>query len=76
MRSIGTRSAFAAALCAGVAMVGTSVYGILGIDAELQRSAVAANERAVKAVRVSAPTPDGSWRDCRPAPPPRSHQRI
>jgi hypothetical protein len=75
MRSIGTRSAFAAALCAGVAMVGASVHGMLGIDAELQRSAVAAKERAVKSVRVSTRTPGGTWDDC-PAPPPRSHQRI
>jgi hypothetical protein len=75
MRSIGTRSAFAAALCAGVAMVGTSVHGMLGIDAELQRSAVAAHERAVDSVRVSARTWSGSGHDC-PAPPPRSRERV
>ena len=75
MRSIGTRSAFAAALCAGVAMVGASVHGMLGIDAELQRSAVAAHERAVKdSVRVSMRT-DGGGHDC-PAPPPRSRERV
>jgi hypothetical protein len=77
MRSIGTRTAFAAALCSGVAMVGASVHGMLGIDAELQRSAVAAHERAVKdSVRVSMRTwSDGRGHDC-PAPPPRSRQRI
>ena len=37
-----TRSVFAVALCSGVAMVGASVHGMLGVDAELQRSALAA----------------------------------
>jgi hypothetical protein len=75
MRSIRTRSVFAAALCAGVAMVGASVHGMLGIDAELQRSAVAASERTVKdSVRVSMRT-GSDGHDC-PAPPPRSRQRI
>jgi hypothetical protein len=74
MRSIATRSAFVATLCAGVAMVGASVHGMLGIDAELQRSAVAAKERTTDTIRVSAPWRDGS-RDC-PAPPPRSKQRV
>jgi hypothetical protein len=52
-----TRSAFAAALCAGVAMVGASVHGLLGVDAELQRSAVAAQNRTLDhhSVRVFAP---------------------
>jgi hypothetical protein len=75
MRSIGRRSVFATALCSGVAMVGASVYGILGIDAELQRSAVAAQERTVDSVRVSAPAVDGS-RDCPGPPPPRSRQDV
>ena len=39
-----TRSLFAVALCSGVAMVGASVYGLLGVDAELQRSALAAQQ--------------------------------
>jgi len=74
MRHIRTRSFFAAALCAGVAMVGASVHGIVGIDAELQRSAVAAHERAVDSVRVSAKTP-AHGRDC-PAPAPRSSRDV
>jgi hypothetical protein len=40
-----TRSVFAAALCTGVAMVGASVHGLLGVDAELQRSALAADQQ-------------------------------
>ena len=44
MGRYATRSVFAAALCAGVAMVGASVNGMLGVDAELQRSAVAAEQ--------------------------------
>ena len=35
---------FAAALCAGVAMVGGSVHGMMGVDAELKRSAAVAAE--------------------------------
>ena len=58
MRKIGTRSAFAGALCAGVAMVGTSVHGLMGLDAELQRSAVAAYERKSDSIRVSSPVRD------------------
>ena len=53
-----TRSLFAAALCAGVAMVGASVHGLLGVDAELQRSALAAQELTFekhRSVRVLAP---------------------
>ena len=42
-----TRSVFAAALCAGVAMVGASVHGLMGVDAELQRSAFAANQHRI-----------------------------
>jgi hypothetical protein len=45
MGTRGSRSVFAAALCAGVAMVGVSVHGLLGIDAELQRSAFAAQQQ-------------------------------
>jgi hypothetical protein len=63
MGSRTTRSVFVAALCAGVAMVGASVHGLLGVDAELQRSAVAA-QRTIEdhSVRVVAPGPQ-SW-DC------------
>jgi hypothetical protein len=39
-----TRSVFVVALCSGVAMVGASVYGLLGVDAELQRSVLAAQQ--------------------------------
>ena len=45
MGRFATRSAFAAALCAGVAMVGASIHGLVGVDAELERSALAAQER-------------------------------
>jgi hypothetical protein len=31
------------ALCTGVAMLGISVHGLLGVDADLQRSAYAAH---------------------------------
>jgi hypothetical protein len=44
MGSRTSRSVFAVALCSGVAMVGASVYGLLGVDAELQRSALAAQQ--------------------------------
>jgi len=44
MGSKATRSVFAAALCAGVAMVGASVHGLMGVDAALERSALAADE--------------------------------
>ena len=46
MGRFATRSAFAAALCAGVTMVGASIHGLVGVDAELQRSALAAQERS------------------------------
>jgi hypothetical protein len=39
-----SRSIFAVALCSGVAMVGASVHGLLGVDAELQRSVLAAQQ--------------------------------
>jgi hypothetical protein len=44
MGSAGTRSIFVAALCAGVAMVGLSVHGLVGIDSELAQSAMAARQ--------------------------------
>jgi hypothetical protein len=64
MGSLKTRSAFAAALCAGVAMVGASVHGLLGVDAELQRSALAAQHQTIEqhSVPVSAPRHDAG--DC------------
>ena len=42
MGSAGRRSVFVGALCTGVAMLGISVHGLLGVDADLQRSAFAA----------------------------------
>jgi hypothetical protein len=47
MGSKATRSVFAAALCAGVALVGASVNGLMGVDAELQRSAIAADQHRI-----------------------------
>ena len=71
MRSIVTRSALAATLCAGVAMVGTSVHGLVEVDAELQRSVVAAEqERAPHRSRLTVFTRDRGWREC-PPPDPR-----
>jgi hypothetical protein len=57
------RSAFAVALCSGVAMVGASVHGLLGVDAELQRSVLAAQQTIQE--DQSVPVSD-RW-DC-PAP--------
>jgi tetrahydromethanopterin S-methyltransferase subunit E len=45
MARFGTRSVFAAVLCTGVAMLGVAVHGMLGVDAELQRSALAAEHQ-------------------------------
>jgi hypothetical protein len=55
MGSAGTRSLFVAALCTGVAMVGVSVHGLLGVDNELQRSAFAAQQqqRVIESIHVS-----------------------
>jgi hypothetical protein len=50
MGSAGTRSIFVAALCAGVAMVGLSVHGLLGVDSELQRSAFAAQQQQQRVI--------------------------
>jgi len=47
MGSRGTRSVFVAALCTGVAMVGLSVHGLLGIDGELAQSAYAARQQQI-----------------------------
>ena len=74
MGRYATRSVFAAALCTGVAMVGTAVYGMVGVDAELQRSAFAYQQRTVERVVHERPPERESWRvryeqDCRgPAP--------
>jgi hypothetical protein len=72
MGSRGTRSVFAAALCTGVAMVGLSVHGLLGIDAELQQSAVAAHQQhTVQSVPV---VHHGG--DCNRPPAQKADQRI
>jgi hypothetical protein len=69
------RSAFAAAVCAGLGMVGASVHGLMDVDAELQRSVMAAQQqRQVKAVSFSV-----SWRardDCPGWPAPRTRERA
>ena len=73
MGRYATRSVFVAALCAGVAMIGASVQGLLGVDAELQRSALAADKQRTfqhvkyrtfdhDSMRVRAPYEPG--RDC------------
>jgi hypothetical protein len=69
MGSRTTRSIFAVALCSGVAMVGASIHGLLGVDTELQRSVLAAQqtiEREPDSVRVI------DRGDC--APPPYKHR--
>jgi hypothetical protein len=45
MGTAGRRSVFVGALCTGVAMLGISVHGLLGVDADLQRSAFAAQQQ-------------------------------
>ena len=70
MGSRTTRSIFAVALCSGVAMVGVSVHGMLGVDTELQRSVLAAEqtfERQHQTIRVI------DRGDCQP---PREDSRI
>jgi hypothetical protein len=68
MGSRTIRSLFAVALCSGVVMVGASVHGLLGVDAELQRSALAAQQTFQE--RHSVRVIDGS--DC---PAPQYHSR-
>ena len=74
MGSRTTRSVLAVALCSGVAMVGVSINGLLGVDAELQRSALAAQQNYGEQHSVRVILRDGG-RDCGP-PPPASHRRI
>jgi len=70
MRSIATRSALAATLCAGVAMVGASVHGLTEVDAQLERSVLAVEqERAPDRSRLTVFTRERGWDDC-PAPDP------
>jgi hypothetical protein len=65
-----SRSVFAVALCSGVAMVGASINGLLGVDAELQRSVLAAQQTIEQehSVRVI------DRHDCPPPAP--SRQRV
>ena len=77
MESKATRSVFVASLCAGVAMIGVSVNGVLGVDAELQRSAFAAQQRTVDQRTVEELNSVHIFRNVEcPAPAPRSKQRI
>jgi hypothetical protein len=66
MGSRTTRSVFAVALCSGVAMVAASINGLLDVDAELQRSAVAAQQDYAQQHSVRVIQRDGGT-DC-PAP--------
>jgi hypothetical protein len=70
MGSAGTRSIFAAALCTGVAMVGLSVHGLLGVDNELQRSAFAAQQqqRVIESIHVNYARGDCPHRSSTTAP--------
>ena len=66
MGSLLSRSAFAVVLCTGVAMVGTAAYGLVGVDQELERSAVAAQERVIREHDLRVVQPRGT--DCPAAP--------
>lgn len=58
-------------------MVGASVHGLLGVDAQLERSALAVQHQVIEqhSVRVVAPQ-EQTW-DCPgPAPKPRSNHRA
>ena len=59
MGRLASRSAFAAAMGVGATMVGISVQGLIGVDAELQRSVAAAQRQVIEehAVNVSSPRP-------------------
>jgi hypothetical protein len=73
MGSRTSRSIFAVALCSGVAMVGASVHGLMGVDVELQRSVLAAQETVREdSIRV---IDRGDSRDC-PAYTRKTDQRV
>ena len=57
-RTRSARVAFATALATGVALVGVSVHGMLGIDRQLERTAQAAQGHQVATPPASDP------RDC------------
>jgi hypothetical protein len=66
MGSRTSRSIFAVALCSGVAMVGASIHGLMGVDGELQRSVLAAQE-TIRDDSIRVIDRGDSSRDC-PAP--------
>jgi hypothetical protein len=70
-----SRSVFAVALCSGVAMVGASVNGLLDVDAELQRSALAAQQQTIEEHHSVRVIDRGD--DCpSPAAPSHAKQRV
>ena len=72
MGSRTTRSVFAVALCSGVAMVGVSVHGLLGVDAELQRTVLAA-QQTIQEDSIRVIDRGDERRDC---PAPYTHSRT
>jgi hypothetical protein len=77
MGRYASRSVFAAMLCAGVAMVGASVHGLLGVDAELQRSAFAAYQhRTFEERSVPVIAPHERDRDCPGRVPVRDYKHL
>ena len=53
MRRLVPRSSLLAAACAGAAMVAGAVHGLVGVDADLERSALAAREHRPERVHVT-----------------------
>ena len=73
MGSRGRRSVFAGALCTGLAMLGISVHGLLGVDGELQRSAFAARQQQQHVVRYDSIRVIEHYGGCpKASPPPQS----
>jgi hypothetical protein len=60
MGRLASRSAFVAAVGVGVGMVGVSLNGLIGLDAELQRSVAAAQRQTIeeRTLNVSSPHQD------------------
>ena len=60
MGRLASRSAFVAAVGVGLSMVGISLNGLLGVDAELQRSVAAAQRQTIEGhtLNVSSPRLD------------------
>ena len=63
MGSFASRSAFAAAVGVGLSMVGISVHGLVGVDAELQRSVSAAQRQVIEERVLPVSSPERGW-DC------------